>query len=99
MKFSFYQMIALVCILAVGLMTFTPFVFEDAEADDYTNHIVIHITRVTCANGVVHHYVSREMRDISIHIDNGSHQHSPPSVLAVFNNDEVCSVSGCYNCS
>jgi len=99
MKMSFCQMIAIVCILTVGFIIIAPFVSEDAAADDYTKTLTIHITRVMCANGVVHHYVSREMRRIQPHTNNEPHQHDPPGLRVYFNNDETCSVSGCYNCS
>lgn len=93
------QMIAIVCALTVGVMIITSFVSEDAAADDYTMSLVLHITRVTHDNGIITHYVSREIRDIVPHIGDGeSHQHRPPALTVVFH-DESCSDSECSRCS
>ena len=99
MKGSTLQLLSVVCLLAVGCLTMSLFISEDTAATDYTTNIVLHITRVQCENGVVHHYISREMRDIVPHTNTDPHQHGPPGLRVYFNNTESCSISGCSNCS
>ena len=97
MKKSFCQRIAVVCILAIGVIV-APFV-QEADATSYVYHKNVTIHRVVHYNGNTNHYLASVEELYATHYDDrGVHGHGYPTVtvkIEVVN----CDMSPCYQCN
>ena len=106
MKMFFCQMIAIVCILAVGFLMVTLFVSEDAEADRYKTREWWRFIDIRHNNGdITEHITDTDISYSTDHsirthsIDGSEHWHDGPELKARYGGSYTCFLnSSCSLC-
>ena len=101
MKMSFRQMIAIVCILALGFLTAAPIVETvDAHGDKHSYTVMADVVEVgvceTCGYHIYYKGTNMQLPVVLTHLDGEEHAKSATTYIYVPKDEEVCRCSWGY---